>query len=207
MVTDIKHDYVQAYACGSENLDISEVNRIYSRLEAQAREDLKAEGVHEDGVELFRYVDAKYPSQVHEITIPVPGDTLSEAGIPRLAENFHQMHEQLYTYCVRDTSVAFFHWRLTAVGKIPKVRLKEQPRVEADPGTALKTRRPVYFQEKGAFADTPIYLGEKLQHGMEVGGPAVIERVNTTVVVFPGQRLTVNRFGDYHLECSPDSGA
>ncbi|MFQ6111789.1 MAG: hypothetical protein ACE5LX_07130, partial [Nitrospinota bacterium] len=165
--------------------------------------DLRAEGVHEKGVELYRYVDAKYPSQVHEITIPVPGDTLSEADIPRLAENFHRMHEQLYTYCVRDTSVAFFHWRLTAVGKTPKVRVRKQRRVGASPRAALKTRRPVYFEEKGDYVNTPIYLGEKLQHGMEVRGPAVIERENTTVVVFPGQRLRVNRYGDYHLRCSP----
>ena len=35
---------------------------------------------------------------------------------------------------------------------------------------------------------------------MTVTGPAVVEQATTTVVVFQGQRLEVNEFGDFVLE-------
>jgi N-methylhydantoinase A/oxoprolinase/acetone carboxylase beta subunit len=47
-------------------------------------------------------------------------------------------------------------------------------------------------------ADT--YDGSRLTHGMVVEGPCVIEQENTTVVLFSGQTLEVNRFGDYVIE-------
>jgi len=33
-----------------------------------------------------------------------------------------------------------------------------------------------------------------------VGALAVVEQADTTVVVFPGQKLAVNKFGDFELE-------
>jgi N-methylhydantoinase A/oxoprolinase/acetone carboxylase beta subunit len=35
---------------------------------------------------------------------------------------------------------------------------------------------------------------------MTVSGPAVVEQINTTIVVFPGQSLDVNEYGDFVLD-------
>jgi len=36
--------------------------------------------------------------------------------------------------------------------------------------------------------------------GHAVAGPAIIEEPFTTIVVYPGQRATVDRFGNYVIE-------
>jgi N-methylhydantoinase A len=58
----------------------------------------------------------------------------------------------------------------------------------------------VYFGDIDDYRETQIYDGDKLERGMEVAGPAVVEERTTTIVVFPGQKLEVNEYGDYVLD-------
>jgi N-methylhydantoinase A/oxoprolinase/acetone carboxylase beta subunit len=44
------------------------------------------------------------------------------------------------------------------------------------------------------------YDGEKLRHGVEIDGPAVVELATTTIVVFPDHRMSVNSYGDLRIE-------
>lgn len=47
--------------------------------------------------------------------------------------------------------------------------------------------------------DTPIYKPEVLPPGAVVHGPAIVEEPTTTVVVYPGQAITVSPSGNYLL--------
>ena len=50
-----------------------------------------------------------------------------------------------------------------------------------------------------AFMTADIYDGDLLEPGMEFRGPAVIETSGTTVVVHPGNQVTVDEFGNLHI--------
>ena len=47
--------------------------------------------------------------------------------------------------------------------------------------------------------ETPIYDGDRISKGLAVKGPAVVEQATTTIVIFPGQSLESNEFGDFVL--------
>ena len=64
---------------------------------------------------------------------------------------------------------------------------------------ARKGTRDVYFGDINDYRSTQIYDGSSIRHGMVIKGPAVVEETTTTIVIFPGQNLTVNRFGDFVL--------
>lgn len=100
---------------------------------------------------------------------------------------------------MRESPVDLFHWRVTAIGKLPVVTSPEQSRTRRSAADAEKGTRMVYFREYGKHRKTKIYDGAKLVHGMSVEGPAVIEQETTTIVVLPKQSLKVNRFGDLIL--------
>ena len=68
-----------------------------------------------------------------------------------------------------------------------------------------KAQRPVYFGALEGYVSSDIFDGDRLQHGMRVPGPAVVEQENTTIVVSPGHQLKVNRYGDFVLQCSSKS--
>ena len=48
-----------------------------------------------------------------------------------------------------------------------------------------------------------IYDAEKLEPGMRVGGPAVIEDPGTTVVVHLRQSVAIDAYGNIHIEKAP----
>jgi N-methylhydantoinase A/oxoprolinase/acetone carboxylase beta subunit len=71
--------------------------------------------------------------------------------------------------------------------------LASWPAGDEDASRAIKETRPVYF---GAWLETPIYDGSKLLAGNQFQGPAIIEEVTTTIVVFPNDRAEVDRLGN-----------
>ena len=65
---------------------------------------------------------------------------------------------------------------------------------------ALRWREGPSMRDIDDYRDTKIYDGDRLKRGMMIAGPAVLEQQNTTIVVFPGQKLEVNEYGDFVLE-------
>ena len=57
--------------------------------------------------------------------------------------------------------------------------------------------RPVYYEAAGDFLETPVYLGADLYHGHSFSGPAIIEEVTTTILVGPGDCVTVDDLNNY----------
>jgi len=61
-------------------------------------------------------------------------------------------------------------------------------------------RRPVYFAEAGGYVDTPVHDRYRLGAGAVLDGPAVVEELDSTTVVHPGYRATVDRYGNLLVE-------
>ena len=182
------------------DMDINAVNAIYDEMEAQAQAEIKAQGFVAEDIKTTRFADAKYPYQTHEIIVSIPSGPLGEDDVERLANSFHDTHERLYTYCLRDMPVDMNGWRVTATGRLPPLLLEKQTLGPEDPSPAKSGMRPLYFPEYNGFADTNIYTGQALEPGMTVRGPAVVELPTTTIVVFPGHTLKVSAYGDFYIE-------
>ena len=60
------------------------------------------------------------------------------------------------------------------------------------------SRRPVYFESTG-WVETPVYEREAIGGGGRLAGPAVVEQYDSTTVVYPGWRASVDRFGNLIL--------
>jgi len=54
----------------------------------------------------------------------------------------------------------------------------------------------VYFDEAGGFVDTPVYDRAELRPGNVIPGPAIIEQMDATTVLLPGQRATVDSWAN-----------
>ena len=52
----------------------------------------------------------------------------------------------------------------------------------------------------GGLAETPVYDGDRLRHGNRLEGPAIVERITTTIFVPTGFTLAVDSFGGCVLE-------
>jgi N-methylhydantoinase A len=70
------------------------------------------------------------------------------------------------------------------------------PRLKPGDPPSPESTRPVYWRERGAPIDTPVFWGPTLVPGSSIAGPAVAEYPNTTIIVRPAQALRTDDYGN-----------
>jgi N-methylhydantoinase A len=85
----------------------------------------------------------------------------------------------------------FVNARVAAVGAVPRVTQPERP--AAASACTPRARRQAYFG--GGWREVAVFALDDLKPGHTIEGPAIIEAETTTVVIHPGDRLTVNSLG------------
>ncbi len=69
-----------------------------------------------------------------------------------------------------------------------------------DPAKARTGERAVYFEDVADFVPTPIYRRERLLAGHRLDGPAIVEQMDSTTVVLPGQHAIVDERANLLIE-------
>jgi N-methylhydantoinase A len=89
--------------------------------------------------------------------------------------------------------------RLSALGRFEnKLPLVSAAREEE---RGVRGRRPVIFDKQPI--DTPIYIRGGFRAGDRLDGPAVIEDVGATILVYPGDSMTVSDQGFLIIDVRP----
>lgn len=190
LAADVKFDFVKTYVSRLDTVDWGRVRQLYSEMEAEGLKYLKMAGVTE--YEFVRSVDLRYAGQAYELNIKMPGKGLGPAMAKELEEEFVRTYMDYYGYTI-DEPVEAVNWRLLAVGEVPKVRLKK---ISAEPRDPLKGVRKAYFSEYNEYVDVKVYDRYKMYPGVEIVGPAIIEERESTTIVVPGARATMDEYGN-----------
>ena len=202
LVTDIKHDYSIALIQRVDQIDIGVANAQFRRMRSDGRMALAREGVADEDTRFVKQADMRYVGQSYELTVPLGEEELDSDALDEILAQFHQEHERSYGFKAEDQPAEFVALRLSAVGVIPKPRLRKVRRDGDALTNALKETRPVYFAETGGRVDCPIFDRYQLGSGDEITGPAIIEEVDSTAVIHPDYRAVVDEFGNLFLSKS-----
>ena len=199
LVTDIKHDYSVALIQQADQIDFSVANAQFQRMQSEGQAALSREGVTDEATRFVKQADMRYVGQSYELTIPLPEEELDANALDEILTQFHQEHERSYGFKAEDEPVEFVALRLSAVGVIPKPRLREiSPDSDASINT-IKETRPVYFAETDGRIDCPIYDRYKLGSDDEITGPAIIEEIDSTTLIHPHYQANIDHFGNLFL--------
>jgi N-methylhydantoinase A len=200
LVADYVVDKRASYIAPATRAEVERINALYEGLEREALRELEVAGLRAQDVAFEYALGVCYPGQTFDMPVPasVAGGRMGESDLARTIERFHDIHEELHTYAIRDEEPVIRDARVHAVGRTPKPRI---PRLEAatEPAeAALRGRRSAWFG--GGFADTPVYDGERLGPGHRLEGPAIVEERFTTIVLYPGHRAELDDLGNYRIE-------
>jgi N-methylhydantoinase A len=185
-VSDVRRDHVHPFLAALDEADRGEVEAAYAELERRAGEQL----AHDPRRTVTRSADARYQGQSFELTVDAD-------DLPGLAGRFHAEHERRYGYRMEDEPVELVNLRLVATVPGDKPALHEGPSRRAATGG----RRRASFD--GDWHDVHVVRRADLGAGGEVGGPAVVEFAESTLLVRPGWRGTVDEVGALVLERPP----
>ena len=177
------------------NTDWGNVNKLFKEMERRGLELLKEAGIPEDQAELVRSADMRLTGQIHEINVPVPDGELGPSQLGRIEADFHDIYQELYSRRNLNIPIEVQNWRLLVKGPQPSVNLRKEPIVQdADASAALKDTRKAYFQVSGGYVDCPVYDRYQLRPGCQIQGPAIIEERESTAVIGPQDKASVDQW-------------
>jgi N-methylhydantoinase A len=193
MIAEARVDRVRTCYARSDAVIVDEL----AELERELRQEVLAElrlTVGEATIELERIAAMRYEGQNYELEVPLAEGDLDPKTWTELVARFETAHERQYGFALPGEPVELINLRLTAL------RPESRPQLLPPTGTGrVRERRHVGFG-----ADRPvecaIYDRSDLPAGHALTGPAVIEEIDSTTVVFPGDLATVHPSGALVIE-------
>jgi N-methylhydantoinase A len=197
LVADLRRDYVQSRFADLASVTAAEVQRHFEAIEAAARRELTAEGIAPEAIACERALDLRYSIQKYELSVPLGGGALTDADAAAWRRLFDERHEQHYGTRAADQQVEIVSYRVTARVALPRPKPRELGAAGESARGARKGSRRAYFD---GWVDCPVYDRGRLGGGNRLAGPAIIEQVDSTIVVHPGHEARVDRFGNVLIE-------
>ncbi len=194
LVADIKYDYVTSKIMLAERSNIEEINRIVGKMISKGKRMLDKEGIPETDREFILTIDARYKRQNYELQLTVPKKTLDETILENIKEQFHREHGKSYGYFNKEQPIELINYRVNAVGRTPKPDMPKYEINESLSPPIPQAKRHVYFDVNKEFGDCPIYSRDVFRAGHQITGPAIVEQMDTTILINPGWKADVDEY-------------
>ncbi|GKY87722.1 hydantoinase/oxoprolinase family protein [Sinisalibacter aestuarii] len=196
MMSDLRRDYFVTRLLDAD--DAGSLDELLHHTMELARDEFAREGVARDAVKLVPQIRCRYQNQEFGVEVQIPAGPVTPEVVEKMIAEFHVNYEREYTYTL-DAAVEVTGIHLIASSEVGKLEIVPIPTTGATIADAVKGRRDVDYATEGVHLAT-IYDGEKLEPGMSFAGPAIIEDPGTTVVIHPTNTVSVDDFGNIHIE-------
>ncbi len=178
--TELKRDYVRTVYTTTAKAEPAAIEAAFATLERQGAAMLDRAGIAPGQRQFVRAVDARYERQSYELTIPFSRPVFDRDALGEVTEGFHRRHRLTYGHDNRAEPVQLVSIRVTAIGAIPPLRVRDAPApAGSDP---LKGHRSAWFRGHGEVA-AAVYARARMPAGLEIAGPAIVESLESTILV------------------------
>jgi N-methylhydantoinase A len=198
LFADVEHHFVRTYYKTFRELDINALGDILEGLWEEGRSQLRSEGFDDSAHEILTQVDMKYEGQVSELTVWMPPGKVTSESLSKLAGVFEEEHEKTYGYRA-DASYQLVNLRVIARGLSQESRVPGNLEVSSTGRDAGPSERRVYFGPNHGWIDTPV-LDRAALDGDSQPGPLIIEEYDSTSVVPPGWRASIDHWKNIILD-------
>jgi N-methylhydantoinase A len=203
LVSPLAFEMARSRRVHVEDIDAADFAATFGALEEEARAYLRRAGVADRDVRIERRLDMRYQGQGHEIEVTLP--RAGEAGglFGELGELFGTAYERTYALRLAEP-MEIVNWKVEAVGPSPGLGEGYSLTGDVGIGDARKGTRRAFDPVHGALTDWPVYDRYALRPGATFTGPALVEERESTCVIGPGDRVTVE--ARYNLVAEPARG-
>ena len=195
MVADLRHDFVRTLNRPLDAVEMADVHALLAAQEAEGRRLISAEKIALTKIEAEYSADMQFIGQTHLLRVPLPGPTPSREDLQSWFEAAYHARFRVDLPNIRANLV---NLNCSVTGRRPELDLSHliDPMGRLRTVTVKETRR-VWF---GAWVETPVYWRDHLPLSLDLSGPAIIEQMDTTIVIDPDCRVTSDPDGNLIIE-------
>lgn len=204
LISDLRHDLVETHIVAYDDLGADGAAMLIDRLRERATGLLDRDGAPPDRREIEVKVDLRYRGQ--SFALPVVTDTDRPGWWEALPKAFSEAHLARFGHADESLPLEVVGFNVTGIGRIEKPELPHLAAGDATPpGAALRGQRQIYFEAQdphlpGRWHDAPVWRRDELLAGNVIPGPAAIEEVSSTTILYPGDRALVLESGSITVE-------
>ena len=190
--SDLVADLIQPSLAPFDNNIYQSLNLAKSTLDKRARDWFETESVEVESQGQGWSADLRYKGQNFELAIAFDNDQFDQASASDLRKAFDQAHEAAYGYSQSDELVELVGMRVKLTGVLSKPPL---PKIKSGPCLNSIGSRKVLFG-KDIWCETPIYRRDAIPKEQGFEGPAIIEQMDSMLLIFPGDRAKIDEWGN-----------
>ncbi|MFP6777573.1 MAG: hydantoinase/oxoprolinase family protein [Alphaproteobacteria bacterium] len=197
ITADLRHDYVNTLNAPLSILDVAEAHAILEAQIEEGRSTIGREGVAVTTIDCLHFADMQFEGQTHLLTVPLSG---TEVQVAQLQAAFEAVYFDRFHVELEEIRAVLVSLHTAVIGRRPGAPLEALAVVGHNNSLADARRgqRTVWFV--GSLHETPIYQRNLLPADMTLDGPAIIEQMDCTIVVEPGNRVTLDELGNLVIE-------
>jgi N-methylhydantoinase A len=197
VVADLRHDYVRTVNKPLSAIDAASVAAIYAEQVREGEATIRREGVPVRELRSIHTADMQFQGQSHILSVGIDSPTI---GIDGLHKAFAAAYWRRFGIELAEIPPVLVNLHTAVIGVRPEISLAALAATERAPTleAAQAGTRRVWFTD--GWHDTPVYAREKLPMAALFEGPAILEQLDCTTVVEPGDTVRQDALGNLLIE-------
>ncbi|MEH6403399.1 MAG: hydantoinase/oxoprolinase family protein [Sneathiella sp.] len=197
VVSDLRHDFVNTINMPLDVLDITQVHSIISTQIEQGREAIERDNVKIEEIIFLYSADMQFQGQSHMLSVQISGPDVTLA---ELDARFNEVYWDRFAVELPEIRAVLVNLHTAIIGRRESLDLEvligsDHKKTLAE---AYRTERAVMFD--GEWHKTPIYERKYLPRNLHLTGPAIIEQMDTTILIEPGDKVQMDEIGNLIVE-------
>ena len=203
LVADARHDFVRTINRSLQTLDMAELRAVALEHLAEGRAALARETTPIDGESLRLGADMQFRGQTHLIRVELPATAVLSGGLSleALRHRFAEAYFARFAVRLPEIGAIVVNLVSTLIGHRPALAPEALVAGDDRAPTVAAARigqRDVWFA--GGFHPTPVYDRTRLPLDSTFAGPAIVQQLDATTVIEPGDRVTTDRVGNLSID-------
>jgi N-methylhydantoinase A len=194
VVADLRHDFVRTVNQPVAGLDETAMQAILAAQSVDGMALIDAEMVRPQSLQVLHSADMQFVGQTHLLNVPLPSAAVDRATLQALFEKAYFARFKVELPEIRANLVNLNTSVIGLRAPLDLSTLIDPAGRAATLDGALSEIRPVWFD--GRWIDTPVYARERLPLDAAFDGPAILEQMDATTVLPPGDSLAGDADGN-----------
>jgi N-methylhydantoinase A len=193
-------DMVRSHVARLDRVDWPTVNAHFAEMKATGLRLLTEAGAKPEDVSFRATAEMRHTGQGFEISVELPSLELSDADLPAIRAKFFESYRKQFGRALEQNPIEAVNWRLACTAPSIDIDINEGRKQEnGSLADASRGSRKVLFEGEG-WQDCSIYDRYLLTPGVTFSGPALVEERESTCVIGPDSKVTVDQARNLVIE-------